>query len=119
MTEMEKCPNCGGTKSMDLGNGKRRCLYCGTKFIVDQPAPMPQPQFQAGPMPQPPYQPAPMPQPPYQPAPPPQQPPMVVVNNNNRSCLDGCLKGTAGCILAIVAAVAGLIILGTVATCTH
>ena len=112
MAEMEKCPNCGGTKNVDLGNGKHRCLYCGTSYIVAQPAPQPRPQLR------------PQPQPQFQPAPPPQQPPVVVVNQqnqnvNNHSCLDGCLKGTAGCVLYIIASVVGLILLVIVATCPH
>ena len=94
MAQMEKCPNCGGTKSVDLGNGKHRCLYCGTTFTGSQPAPQPAPQ--------------------------PQQPQVVVVNQQNQnvqnsSCLEGCFKGVGGIISFIV----GLFFLIAVTTCPH
>ncbi len=39
------CPNCGGTKSAELGNGMQRCLYCGTSFeMPHQQAPIQTPQ---------------------------------------------------------------------------
>ena len=86
MAEMEKCPNCGGTKSVDLGNGKHRCLYCGTSFTVAKPTPQPQPQPQ------------------FQSAPQPQQPNVVIVNQQNQNVSNASKSGkaTVGRLLCII-----------------
>lgn len=37
------CPNCGGNQSSSLGEGKFKCLYCGTTFNVAEEIPQKEP----------------------------------------------------------------------------
>lgn len=32
MEEVMKCPECGGNRFNELGDGMYKCLYCGTTF---------------------------------------------------------------------------------------
>ena len=99
MANSDKCPNCGGTKNVDLGNGKHRCLYCGSTFTVAQPLPQPQPQ------------PAP------QPTPQPQQPQVVVVNQQTQNVGNRSGKSNLGKGLSAVGV--ALVLPLSVAGCCH
>lgn len=38
MSDLIKCPVCGGTKCEQVSGSNYRCLYCGSNFVVDSPA---------------------------------------------------------------------------------
>lgn len=38
------CPNCGGNQSSSLGDGKFKCLYCGSPFEVKEEKPQVEPE---------------------------------------------------------------------------
>jgi len=37
MSDLIKCPVCGGTKCEQVSGNNYRCLYCGSNFVVDSP----------------------------------------------------------------------------------
>lgn len=54
MSEIVKCPECGGAKYVELSRGKCKCQYCGAVFETEVPAAeRVEPQPYTAPRPQP------------------------------------------------------------------